>query len=111
MLPRLIRYIKGYLRIRVKGIYAERFLNACGRKNIVLWDIKPSGGSYEMNITIRGFRELKPIIRKTGTKAVIVKRFGLPFFFTEISPKEGFFRGSAPVSLPDRTVLRFLVEY
>ena len=28
MLSRLIRYIRGYLRIRVQGIYAERFLNA-----------------------------------------------------------------------------------
>ena len=94
MLPRLIRYIKGYLRIRVKGIYAERFLNACGRKNIVLWDIKPSGGSYEMNITIRGFRELKPIIRKTGTKAVIVKRFGLPFFLQKYRRRKVFFVGA-----------------
>ena len=80
MLSRLIRYIRGYLRIRVQGIYAERFLNACGQRNICLWDIRPVSGAYEMNISIPGFRKLKPIIRKTGTKAVIVKRFGLPFY-------------------------------
>ena len=94
MLPRLIRYFKGYLRIRVKGTYAERFLNACGHKNIFLWDIKPSGGSYEMNISIRGFRKLKPIIRKTGTKAVIVKRFGLPFFLQKYRRRKVFFAGA-----------------
>lgn len=94
MLPRLIRYIKGYLRIRVKGTYAERFLNACGRKNIFLWDIRPSGGSYEMNISIQGFRKLKPIIRKTGTKAVIVKRFGLPFFLLKYRRRKVFFAGA-----------------
>ena len=58
MLSRLIRYIRGYLRIRVQGIYAERFLNACGHRNICLWDIRPVSGAYEMNISIPGFRKL-----------------------------------------------------
>ena len=94
MLSRLIRYIRGYLRIRVQGIYAERFLNACGHRNICLWDIRPVSGAYEMNISIPGFRKLKPIIRKTGTKAVIVKRFGLPFYLQKYRRRKAFFAGA-----------------
>ncbi|MDE8722414.1 sporulation protein YqfD, partial [Alistipes putredinis] len=37
MLLKIIRYIKGYIRIRVIGYSAERFLNACSHKGIFLW--------------------------------------------------------------------------
>lgn len=94
MLLKIIRYIKGYIRIRVIGYSAERFLNACSHKGIFLWGLKPVGGAYEMNITIKGFRQLKPIIRKTGTKVVIVRRFGLPFFLHKYRKRKLFFGGA-----------------
>ncbi len=94
MLLKIIRYIKGYIRIRVIGYSAERFLNACSHKGIFLWGLKPVDGAYEMNITIKGFRQLKPIIRKTGTKVVIVRRFGLPFFLHKYRKRKLFFGGA-----------------
>lgn len=94
MLLKIIRYIKGYIRIRVIGYSSERFLNACSHKGIFLWGLKPVGGAYEMNITIKGFRQLKPIIRKTGTKVVIVRRFGLPFFLHKYRKRKLFFGGA-----------------
>ncbi len=45
MLLKIIRYIKGYIRIRVIGYSAERFLNACSHKGIFLWGLKPVGGA------------------------------------------------------------------
>ncbi|MFQ9493245.1 MAG: sporulation protein YqfD [Dorea longicatena] len=35
-----------------------------------------------MNLSVSGFRRLKEIIRKTGTKVCIIRRSGLPFLFT-----------------------------
>ena len=48
----------------------------------------------EMNIQAKGFRQLKPIIRKTGTKVVIVGRFGLPFFLHKYRKRKMFFAGA-----------------
>lgn len=84
MLFDIIRYVRGYLKIRVSGASVERFLNACSHRGIYLWGLKPVGAAYEMNITIKGFRQLKPVLRKTGTRIVIIKRTGLPFFYTDI---------------------------
>lgn len=111
MLLKIIRYIKGYIRIRVIGYSAERFLNACSHKGIFLWGLKPVGGAYEMNITIKGFRQLKPIIRKTGTKVVIVRRFGLPFFFTQISKAETVLRRSLSFRCYDYSDVPVYMEY
>ena len=93
MLLKIIRYIKGYIRIRITGYSTERFLNACSHKGIVLWGLTPVNRAYEMNIQVKGFRQLKPIIRKTGTKGVIVGRFGLPFFYINTVNGNYFLQG------------------
>lgn len=95
MLFKILQYMQGYLRIRITGYSAERFLNACRYRGIRLWDMKPCGDAYEMNITIRGFRQIRPIIRKTKTKAVIVHRIGFPFFLYRYRRRKIFFAGAA----------------
>lgn len=94
MLLSLIRYVKGYLRICIIGYSPERFLNLCSRRHIYLWGLRPCGNHYEMYITVSGFRKLKPIIRKTKTKVVILKRYGLPFFLHKYRKRKMFFAGA-----------------
>lgn len=94
MLLRIIRYIRGYVRIRVIGYSPERFLNACAYRGIYIWGLKPASGAYEMNLTIQGFRQLKPIIRKTGAKVMIIRRFGLPFLLHRYRKRRFFFFGA-----------------
>ena len=94
MLLSLIRYLKGYLKIRVIGYSPERFLNACSHRGIYLWDLHSGQGAYEMYITVQGFRKLKPIIKKTGTKVIITGRFGLPFFLHRYRKRKLFFIGA-----------------
>lgn len=94
MIQSIIRYIKGYVRIRVSGYSPERFINACRYRKIRLWGLFPRLGAYEMYTTIQGFKKLKPIIRKTGTKVTIIGRFGLPFFFHRYRKRKLFFIGA-----------------
>lgn len=94
MLFKILQYMQGFLRIRITGYSAERFLNACRYRGIHLWNMKPCGNAYEMNITIRGFRQIKPIVRKTGTKVVILQRIGFPFFLYRYRKRKIFFAGA-----------------
>ncbi|MDE5909264.1 MAG: sporulation protein YqfD [Lachnospiraceae bacterium] len=75
----VIRYLKGYLAIKVFGFSPERFMNLCSNHNIFLWDIENHGDYYTMKISLKGFYRLRGISRKTGTRVVITKRYGLPF--------------------------------
>ena len=93
MLFKILQYMQGFLRIRITGYSAERFLNACRHRGIRLWDMRPCGNAYEMNITIQGFRQIKPIVRKTGTKVMIVQRIGFPFFLYRYRRRKVFFAG------------------
>lgn len=94
MLISIIRYLKGYLRIRITGYSPERFLNLCSHHQIYLWDLTPSSHSYEMYISVKGFRKLKPIVRKTKTKVIITDRYGFPFFLHKYRRRKMFFAGA-----------------
>ncbi len=91
MLISLLRYLQGYLKIRVTGYSPERFLNLCRNKKIAVWGLESAHNSYEMYIRISGFRKLKPILKKTRTKVSILERYGLPFFFHKYRKRKFFF--------------------
>ena len=93
MLIAILQYLSGYLIIRIEGYSPERFLNMCSHHGIYLWNLKPCGHAYEMNISVKGFRRLKPIIRKTGTKIIIRERRGFPFFLHKYRKRKIFFGG------------------
>jgi len=111
LLTSLIRYLKGYLRIRVAGYSPERFLNACSHRGIYIWNLTADQGAYDMYITIKGFHKLKPIIKKTGTKVIITERFGLPFFFTQIPETQAFFFRCGRMCFPRLSSFTVYMEY
>ena len=89
----VLKYIRGYLRIRVWGFSPERFMNLCSNKDILLWDIAREGDVYYMNITLKGFFNLRPIVKKTGTRVAVLQRYGLPFFLPKLLKRKVFLAG------------------
>nr|WP_303182014.1 sporulation protein YqfD [Lachnoclostridium phocaeense] len=94
MIWSMIRYIKGYLLIRVEGYSPERFLNACSHRGIELWGLRSAGGAYEMYMTLKDFRKIKALSKKTGTKVRVRRRYGLPFFLHRYRKRKLFFAGA-----------------
>lgn len=88
-----LKFLKGYVCIRVSGFSPERFMNLCSNRNILLWDIRKDRDVYYMCLSISGFYKLRPIVKKTGTKVAIVKRCGLPFFMPKMWKRKVFILG------------------
>ena len=82
------KYLSGYLKIQIFGYSPERFLNLCSYQNINLWDLNVKDRAYEMKISVKDFRKLKPIIRKTKTKVKVVQRYGFPFFLQKYKTRQ-----------------------
>lgn len=74
-----IKFFRGYVYVHLTGYATERFLNLCGSRNILIWNLKPTGDGYYFYISVDGYRSLKPILKKTKTKARILKKYGVPF--------------------------------
>ncbi len=90
---RFLKYVRGYLRVRVWGFSPERFMNLCSNRGILLWDIVREGDVYYMCINLKGIWQLKPILKKTGTRVAILERYGLPFFIPRLMKRKMFVAG------------------
>lgn len=90
---RLFRFLRGYVTIKVWGYSPERFMNLCSNHNLLLWNVIHYKDYYVMNISIRGFFQLRPIARKTRTKVVIIQKYGLPFFVHRVKKRSIFLLG------------------
>ena len=73
------KFFHGYLKVRLTGYAPERFLNLCSNRNIILWDLSPVPNGYEFHISIKAFRQLRPLLKKTGTRIHILNKSGMPF--------------------------------
>lgn len=90
---KLLKYIRGSLRIRVSGFSPERFMNLCSNRGILLWDIVREGDVYYMSIGLKGFWKLRPIARKSGTRVAVLEKCGLPFFLPKLLKRKVFVGG------------------
>lgn len=88
-----IQYLKGYVTIKVWGYSRERFLNLCGNHDILIWDIENHGDYDTMKVSVQGFFALKTLLKKTGTRASVLQRHGLPFFVPKIKKRKIFVIG------------------
>ena len=88
-----IQYMKGYVSIKVWGYSRERFLNLCGNHDILVWDIENHGDYDTMKVSVDGFFALKTLLRKTGTRASVLQRHGLPFFVPKMKKRKIFVIG------------------
>ena len=88
MVLKLLLYRKGMLRISVTGESYDRFLNLCANHGIALWNLEYHGNAYEMDISVQGFRMLRPLVKKSRTRVRIIRRQGLPFFLYRCRKKK-----------------------
>lgn len=93
MLIDKIKFLQGYVRVRLSGYAPERFLNLCSNHDILIWNLKFENEQYEFCISVKGLKQLKPILKKTRTKLVIVERTGLPFLMRRYRKRKLFFAG------------------
>ena len=76
----IIRYLKGYVKIRVWGYSPERFMNLCTNRGIFLWGLSGDGSYYTMYMSLSDYFTIRDIVKKTKTRAAVLERHGLPFF-------------------------------
>lgn len=75
----LFNYLSGFINITVEGFFVERFINNCINNKIFLWSIKRKGSTLmTANVSIREFKNIRTIAKKTKCKVKINSKKGLP---------------------------------
>lgn len=99
-LIRLWHYLRGYVIIIVSGIGAERFINICTRRQILLWDIERlDSHTIQMKISNRGFRKARSASRKSRCRVRIKAKKGLSYAVGRVRRRRGFLAGAIAFAL------------
>ncbi|MCX7923517.1 MAG: sporulation protein YqfD [Clostridia bacterium] len=92
---RLWNYMRGYVIILVEGYFLEKFINICTHRQIFLWDVKRQKNCKMMlKISIKGFKMLRPIARKTRCRVSLVGKRGFPFVMYRYKNRKTFVVGA-----------------
>jgi similar to stage IV sporulation protein len=108
-LVRLANFIYGYVVIIIEGMFPERFLNICARRGIYLWNVKKEG-KYQIsaNISVRGFKMVRPVAKKSRCRVILKKRRGLPFYVFRHRKRKAFALGAVVFVLLLFVMTRFI---
>ena len=95
MVHRIFRWIKGYIKVRVRGNNVERFVNLCRNRGMLLWNIywDREQNCFYFRIGLRDFYSLRPIARKCRVRVVVLERFGMPFILAAMRKRGSFWMG------------------
>ncbi len=100
MIGETLELLAGEVRIRVRGASIERFLNACARGGIGLRrTCRMDFGELHATVSVRDFRRLRPVIRRTGCRVHILARHGAPFVLHRLRRRYVLFAGFAALGV------------
>ncbi len=91
----LWNYLRGYVIIIVEGYFLEKFINICAKRRIHLWDVRIQKQYLAtMRMTVKGFRLIRPVAKKSGCRVRLLKKTGLPFVLNKYRRRKAFFAGA-----------------
>lgn len=95
LLIRLWNFLRGYVIILVEGHFIERFINICTRRQLFLWDVKRSSDTaMTLKMSIKGFKMIRPVAKKTHSKVKILSKNGIPFIISRYKKRKVYVVGA-----------------
>lgn len=77
---KLLHYLFGYIQIELNGFSPERFLNLCRSHHLEIWGLEHHKDCYRFYMTLKGYRKVKPLVKKSHVRLRIIDKLGFPFF-------------------------------
>lgn len=90
-----VRFMRGFVRLRISGNFSERLINLCSARGISVWNICRSGDSIECNIFAADYRRIRPLRRACRVRVRIKYRRGFPFAVGKYRRRYGLMVGAA----------------
>ncbi|MBR4949318.1 MAG: sporulation protein YqfD [Clostridia bacterium] len=93
MFGRIIYYIMGYVKLEIRGVFPERFINLCAKENIMCFDLKRKGEGLSCKILKKDFSKIDLIIKKSQSELLSFKEKGVISNIKRYRFKYGLFAG------------------
>ncbi|CAH0119617.1 MULTISPECIES: sporulation protein YqfD [unclassified Paenibacillus] len=91
--PTLAKF-RGYVTIAVRGENLETFVNEATFKQIEIWNIRRiSDQAASMNVLLRDFFKLRPLLKQTSCRIHVEERVGFPFLLDKLGKRKALIAG------------------
>ncbi|MCT4605276.1 MAG: sporulation protein YqfD [Marinisporobacter sp.] len=91
LVVKLWNFFRGYVVIKIEGLSLEKFINYAISRGIYLWDIvRIDYTTLEAKVGLKGYKELRHIVKRAGCKVRIREKIGYPFFMHKIRARKMF---------------------
>lgn len=91
---RIWNYFRGYVIIRIEGLYLENFINFVISKGIYLWDIRRLDYTIlEAKVGINSLKDLMLLKNNISYQINIKEKFGFPFLIKRLKFRKFFILG------------------
>jgi len=91
-----IQSVRGYVLVEVRGRGLEQLINRMIQQRMYVRDIRYTAEDRaEMNVVVGDFFRMRPLLKETGCRIHVVKRFGLPFLLDKLEKRKFFVVGLA----------------
>lgn len=94
MTPKIATYIKGRVKIRIRGLVPERFINLCVAENILLWGLSRKDNDLYAWILLSDFFRIRPLVRKSHVKVTVAAYGGWPFIVKKLERRKMLVAGA-----------------
>ncbi len=89
-----ISWLRGYVRIQVRGKQSVALINQLMEDGFSIWNVRMVGDDLlELSILIPDFFRLRPILKRTGCRMHVLMRSGFPFFLDKLGSRKAFLGG------------------
>mgnify|MGYP001209448662 FL=1 len=90
----VVTFLRGYVKVEIRGGRLEKLLNLLVERRLLPWDIVVENGERAvMHIHVRDFFRLRPLLKETGCRVHVIGRHGLPFFLDKLAGRKFFAAG------------------
>lgn len=88
----LLKYLIGYINVKIEGYSIERFMNKCVNNKILFWNIKREKSTIAyMNVGMKDFETLCNFAQDTQCQIQVQHKRGLPFALQKYKKRKIFF--------------------
>ena len=86
---KIYRFLFGYVRFTITGLYPERLLNLLSVNSVSVWNVLRIENNVEANVIIRDYKRMHQLCRQSGCRVRCKERYGAPFFFAKYRKRLG----------------------
>ncbi len=88
------KYLRGTVKIRITGVFPERFINLCIAEQILLWGITKVDEDLIAWISLNDFFKIRPLVVRSNTHIQVLAHRGLPFLIKRAKRRKMLIAGA-----------------